>query len=62
MKKDLPVIKIIAEREVPYIEWDMEMEDDIFEKLVKWGKEDATEQDFVNIALRQSLQRSADSE
>ncbi len=62
MKKDLPIIRIVAEREVPYFEWDMEMEDDIFAKLVEWGKEDATDQDFVNIALRQSLQRLADNE
>ena len=62
MKKDLPVIKIVAEREVPYFEWDLEMEDDIFEKLVKWGKEDATKQDFVNIAIRNGLQELVDSQ
>ena len=61
MKKDLPIIRIVAEREIPYVEWDLEMEDDIFEKLVKWGKEDATDKDYVNIAIREGLKAFVES-
>jgi hypothetical protein len=53
--KDLPIIKILEEREVPYVEWDLEMEDDTHAMLVKWGKEGATDDDFVNIAVREGL-------
>jgi hypothetical protein len=53
--KDPPIIKILEEREVPYVEWDLEMEDDTYAMLVKWGKEGATDEDFVNIAVREGL-------
>ena len=54
--KDLPIIRIIEEREIPYIEWDLEMEDDTHAMLVKWGKESASDEDFVNIAIRVGLE------
>lgn len=60
-KKDLPLIRIIAEREIDYVEWDLEMEDATFEMLVKWGKKDATDQDFVNIAVREGLKAFVES-
>lgn len=53
--KDLPIIRIIEEREIPYIEWDLEMEDDTHAMLVKWGKESASDDDYVNIAVREGL-------
>jgi hypothetical protein len=53
--KDLPTIRILKEREIPYVEWDLEMEDDTHAMLVKWGKEGATDEDFVNIAVREGL-------
>ena len=53
--KDLPIIRVVATRDVDYAELDLEMEDDTFEMLVKWGQEDATDQDFVNIAIREGL-------
>lgn len=53
--KDLPTIRILEEREIPYVEWDLEMEDDTHAMLVKWGKEGATDEDFVNIAVREGL-------
>lgn len=59
---DLPIIKIIAEREVPYVELDLEMEDDTHAMFVKWGKEEASDQDFVNIAIRNGLQEYVDSD
>ena len=54
--KDLPIIRIIEEREIPYIEWDLEMEDDTHAMLVKWGKESASDDDYVNIAIRVGLE------
>lgn len=54
--KDLPIIRIIEEREIPYVEWDLEMEDDTHAMLVKWGKESASDDDFVNIAIRVGLE------
>jgi hypothetical protein len=59
--KDLPIIKILEEREIPYIEWDLEMEDDTHAMLVKWGKESATDDDFVNIAVREGLKAFVES-
>lgn len=53
--KDLPIIRIIEEREIPYVEWDLEMEDDTYAMLVKWGKESASDDDYVNIAIREGL-------
>lgn len=53
--KDLPIIRIIEEREIPYVEWDLEMEDDTHAMLVKWGKESASDDDYVNIAVREGL-------
>ena len=54
--KDLPIIQIVAERDVPYVEWDLEMEDDTHAMLVRWGKEAASDEDFVNIAIRVGLE------
>jgi hypothetical protein len=54
--KDLPSIRIIEEREIPYVEWDLEMENDTHAMLVKWGKEAASDDDFVNIAIRVGLE------
>lgn len=53
--KDLPIIRIAAEREIPYVEWDLEMEDDTYAMLAKWGKEAASDDDYVNIAVREGL-------
>lgn len=59
--KDLPIIRIIEEREIPYVEWDLEMEDDTHAMLVKWGKESASDDDYVNIAVREGLKAFVDS-
>ena len=53
---DLPIIRILKEREIPYVEWDLEMDDDAYAMLAKWGKEAASDQDFINIALRVGLE------
>ena len=56
--KDLPFIRITDTREVDYVEMDLEMEDDTHAMLVKWGKESATDEDYVNIAMREGIENA----
>lgn len=55
MKKNLPVIKIVKETEVTYYETQLEIDDDTYKMLVEWGKEEATDDDYVNIAMKAGL-------
>ena len=59
---DLPIIKIIAKRDVPYVELDLTMEDETHEMLVRWGKKEASDQDYANIAIHCGLQEFLDSQ
>ena len=54
----LPIIRITDTREVEYVEMDLEMEDDTHAMLVKWGKESATDDDYVNIAMREGIENA----
>jgi hypothetical protein len=56
--EDLPIIRIKDTREVEYVEMDLEMEDDTYAMLVKWGKESATDEDYVNIAMREGIENA----
>jgi hypothetical protein len=56
--KNLPIIRITDTREVEYVEMDLEMEDDTHAMLVKWGKESATDEDYVNIAMREGIENA----
>ena len=58
MPKDLPVIKIISEEEETFVNLGLEMEDKTHEMLVKWGKEVASDEDYVNIAIREGIRES----
>jgi hypothetical protein len=55
MNEDLPIIKIVSEEEEMHIKLELEMEDETKEMLVRWGKEDASDEDYVNIAIREGL-------
>ena len=55
---NLPIIRITDTREVEYVEMDLEMEDDTHAMLVKWGKESATDEDYVNIAMREGIENA----
>jgi len=55
MNEDLPIIKIVSEEEEMHIKLVLEMEDETKEMLVRWGKEDASDEDYVNIAIREGL-------
>ena len=40
---------------------DLEMEDSTHDMLVKWGKEVASDEDYVSIAIRAGLEEYVDS-
>ena len=52
---DLPIIKIISEEDEMHVKLELEMEEETKDMLVRWGKEDATDEDYVNIAIREGL-------
>ena len=39
----------------------LEMEDEVYDMLVKWGKEEATDDDYISVALRAGLEEYIDS-
>jgi len=49
--KDLPIIKIVSEEEEMHVKLKLEMEDETHDMLVKWGKEVASDEDYINIAI-----------
>jgi hypothetical protein len=53
---DLPVIRIVREWDEAYVGMELEMEDSTKETMVAWGKEVATDDDYVSIALREGLE------
>lgn len=52
---ELPIIKILEIRDVMYSELDLAMGDDTCKMLADWGRDIATDDDFVNIAIREGL-------
>ena len=48
---DLPIIRIVSEEEEMHVKLGLEMEDTTHKMLVKWGKEVASDEDYINIAL-----------
>jgi len=53
--KALPIIRIVSEEEEMHVKLDLEMEDETHDILVKWGKEVASDEDYVNIAITNGL-------
>jgi len=51
MEDELPIIKIVKETEVTSYDWELEMDNNTHDMMVKWGKEVANDQDYVNIAI-----------
>jgi hypothetical protein len=52
---DLPIIKIISEEDEMHVKLELEMEDETKAILVRWGKEEATDNDYASIAIREGL-------
>ena len=58
---DLPIIKIISEEEELFVKLNLEMEDKTHKMLVKWGKEVASDEDYIGIAIRAGLEEYVDA-
>lgn len=54
-QKDLPIIRIISEEEEVFVHLGLEMEDSTHDMLVKWGREVATDEDYIQIAISNGL-------
>ena len=52
---DLPIIKILSEEEELFVKMELEMDDKTHDMLVKWGKEVASDEDYINIAITDGL-------
>ena len=59
---DLPIIKIVSEEEEMHVKFGLEMEDETHKMLVKWGKEVASDEDYINIALTDGLKHLISSD
>ena len=51
----LPIIKIVSEEEEMHVKLGLEMEDSTHDMLVKWGKEVASDEDYINIAISDGI-------
>ena len=60
--EDLPIIRIVSEEEEMHVKLELEMEDSTHDMLVKWGKEVATDEDYINIALTDGLKHGISSD
>ena len=59
---NLPVIRIISTEDEVFTKMNLEMEDSTHDMLVKWGKEVATDEDYISIAIRAGLEEFLDSQ
>jgi len=58
---DLPIIKILSEEEEMFVKMNLEMEDETHDMLVKWGKEVASDEDYISIAITAGLEEYVDA-
>lgn len=58
---DLPVIRIVSEEEEMHVKMELEMEDETHDMLVKWGKEVASDEDYVRIAIDAGIREAVDA-
>jgi len=61
LNPELPIIRIVSEEEEMHVKLGLEMEDSTHDMLVKWGKELATDEDYIEIAVQAGLREYADS-
>jgi len=54
----LPTIRIVSEEEELHVKLGLEMEDETYDMLVKWGKEVASDEDYVRIAIDAGIQEA----
>ena len=55
LNSNLPIIRIVSEEEEMHVKLGLEMEDSTHDMLVKWGKEVATDEDYINIAISDGI-------
>ena len=60
--EDLPIIRIVSEEEEMHVKLGLEMEDKTHDMLVKWGKEVATDEDYINIAISDGIKHGISSD
>ena len=58
----LPIIRIVSEEEEMHVKMKLEMEDSTHDMLVKWGKEVATDEDYINIAISDGIKHLISSD
>lgn len=58
---ELPIIKIVSEEEEMHVKMELEMEDETHDMLVKWGKEVASDADYVRIAIDAGIREAVDA-
>jgi len=60
-RKQLPVIKIVSTEDEMHTKMNLEMEDETHDMLVKWGKEVASDEDYIDIAIRAGIEEYVDA-
>jgi len=55
-------IHIVSEEEEMHVKMELEMEDSTHDMLVKWGKEVATNEDYINIAITDGIKHVISSD
>ena len=58
---DLPIIRIVSEEEEMHVKLGLEMEDKTHKMLVKWGKEVASDEDYIRIAIDAGIREAVDA-
>ena len=61
-KNDLPIIKIVSEEEEMQVKLGLEMENETHDMLVEWGKEVASDKDYINIAISDGIKHLISSD
>jgi hypothetical protein len=62
LTSELPIIRIVSEEEEMHVKFGLEMEDKTHDMLVKWGKEVATDEDYINIAISDGIKHLISSD
>jgi len=62
LTSNLPIIKIVSEEEEMHVKLGLEMEDKTHDMLVKWGKEVASDEDYINIAISDGIKHLISSD
>jgi hypothetical protein len=60
LTSNLPIIRIVSTEDEMHTKMNLEMEDETHDMLVEWGKEVATDNDYIGIAIRAGLEEYLD--